>query len=146
MRRSSILITAVTVLVPLACGNSTAPTMESVAGTYSIRTFTVQEGTTTTDLLAGGGFIWLTLSEGGATAGHVFVPGGGEDGGDLDEDLTGTWTLTGTRVSLDHEADTFLRDMTFIVSGTSLSGAETFGEVTITVMLDKGGFEVHGAA
>jgi hypothetical protein len=111
--------------------------MESVAGAYTASTFTVLEGGTTTDVLAGGGSITLTLAAAGSTTGRVFVPGGGENGGDFDEDLSGTWTLQDSTVTLDHTADTFLRDMTFTVRGRQLSGQETFGGVTISVVLTK---------
>ena len=135
MRHSGILIAALALIA--ACSDSTAPTMESVAGTYTATTFTLVEGTTTTDVLADGGSITLTLNAGGTTAGRVLVPEGGEGGGDFDEDLTGTWMLQGSTVTLDHVADTFLRDMSFTVSGNRLSGQETFDEVTISVVLTK---------
>jgi hypothetical protein len=121
----------------VACGESTEPTVDSVAGSYTATAFTVTEGGSTTDVLADGGSITLTLNTGGSAAGRLFVPGGAEDGSDFDEDLTGTWTLTGTAVSLDHAADTFLRDMTFTVSADRLTGQETFAEATIAVTLAK---------
>jgi hypothetical protein len=111
--------------------------MASAAGTYTATTFMVQENGGTTDILADGGLITVILNADGTTAGRIFVPGGGEGGGDFDEDLAGTWTLAGTMVTLDHTADTFLRDMAFTVSGNRLLGEDTFGDVTITVVLAK---------
>jgi hypothetical protein len=71
----------------------------------------------------------------------LFVPGGGEDGGDLDADLSGTFSFNDTtdQVTFDQSADTFVRDMTFTAvragDGVQLEGEETFGETTARVVL-----------
>jgi hypothetical protein len=111
--------------------------MESVAGTYSASEFAVLEGGTTTDVFAAGGSITLTLAGAGTTTGRVFVPAGGENGADFDEDLAGTWALRDSTVTLDHAADTFLRDMTFTVRGRQLFGEETFTGVTVSIVLTR---------
>jgi hypothetical protein len=120
-----------------ACSDSTAPTMSSVAGSYSATSFSVTEGGGTTNILAAGGSITLTLTAAGVTSGRLFVPGGAEDGGDFDEALTGTWTLQDSTVTLEHDADTFLRDMSFTVRGQQLVGEETFSDVTVAVVFTK---------
>jgi hypothetical protein len=135
MRPTPTLLAAAA--LALACGDSTAPTMASVAGTYQATTFTVLQNGATTDLLANGSSLALTLAADGTTAGRVFVPGGGEAGADFDEDLTGTWVLQDSTVTLDHPADTFLRDMTFTVGDRRLSGEATFSGTTITVVMTK---------
>ncbi len=137
MRHSRLLATAGLLLITLGCSDSTEPTMESVAGTYTATTFSIGVGDSSTDLLATGGSITLTLNANGGTTGRIVIPGLGEGGSDFDEALTGTWALVGTTVTLDHAADTFLRDMSFTVSGDRLSGEMTFGEETITVVLEK---------
>jgi len=116
---------------------SVAPTIEAVSGAYHATTFTARQAGATTDFLTAGGSITLTLTVSGTTSGRVFVPGGGDTGGDFDEDLAGTWTLQGSTVTLDHPADTFLRDMRFTVNGHQLSSEATFSDVTITVVLAK---------
>ncbi len=73
----------------------------------------------------------------GPQVGRLFVPGGGEGGSDFEEDLSGTWELSGTTLRLDHAAETFLRDMVFSLAGTQLRGDETFGSVTVRVALSK---------
>lgn len=114
------------------------PTMESLAGSYEATTFTVREGTgPTQDVLATGGFINVTLTAAGTTSGRVFVPGGGETGGDFDADLSGTWTLNGTVVTFDHAADTFVRDLPFTADGGRLTGEATFSGATVRVVLER---------
>ena len=112
-------------------------TVEGLAGTYEASTFTVTQGDVTEDLLAGGASITLTLNPDGSTTGQLFVPDGDEDGSDLTADLAGTWTLTGSQVSLEHSADTFVRDMVFTAAGGRLSGEATFGDAALRVVLER---------
>jgi hypothetical protein len=124
-------------LPPIACGEAEAPTMEDLVGTYQATTFTTEEGGSTTDQLAAGASIALILNADASTAGRLFVPGGNPDGSDFDADLTGTWALNGGTVTLDHAADTFMRDMPYTAEGTRLTGEATFGGVTIRVVFAR---------
>lgn len=132
---------AALVVLLVACDNDpAAPSLalvDDVAGTYHATTFATQEAGVTTDRLAEGASITLTLNTQLTTAGRLFVPGGNEDGSDFDADLTGTWTLTGRTVGLEHSADTFLRDMSLVAEGTRLTGQATFGGVTVRVELSR---------
>jgi hypothetical protein len=123
----------------LACGGSESftPTEETVAGTYSAGAFTITTGVGTTDLLAIGATVDATLAPDGTTTGRLFVPGGDEDGGDLDEDLTGTWTLTGQTVTFNQTADTFIRDAEFAAGRNTLTGEGTVDGVSIFLQLVK---------
>ena len=126
-----------------ACSESAGPrdefvwTMENVAGYYIATTFTREEGGVTTDQISPGASIEVLLVATGITSGRLFVPGGGEDGSDFDANLVGTWQLSRDSVTLSHDADTFLRDMTLAVGDTHLTGVETFGGVTIRVVLAR---------
>jgi hypothetical protein len=97
----------------------------------------MEEAGVVTDWLARGASIDLTLYADGTAAGRLFVPGGGRAGSDFDEDLAGSWSLTGATLELDHAAETFLREMQLGVAGSRLTGAETFGGVTVGVVLSK---------
>jgi hypothetical protein len=123
----------------LACGGSEgfSPTEESVAGTYQAGTFTVTSAVGTTDLLAAGASVDVTLAADGTASGRLFVPGAGEDGADLDEDLTGTWTLSGDTVMFVQTAATFIRDADFIAGRNTLTGEGTFGSLTVFLQLIK---------
>jgi hypothetical protein len=132
-------------LALLACGGEGtpfSPTVETVAGSYQATTLTATQGSTTVNLLQGGGSLTLNLLEDGTTTGRLFVPGAGETGGDLDVDLIGTWTLTGSTVTFDQpNSDTFVRDMSFTAERNRIRGEETFtstgGDFTISVVLTK---------
>ena len=119
--------------------NNFSPTVETVAGSYSASTFTLTTVAGTVNLLAQGSQVTLNLAADGTTTGHLFIPGGDEDGGDFDADLTGTWTLSDSTVTFDQGADTFLRDVDFTAGPGRLTGEGDFGDESIRLVLTKGG-------
>jgi hypothetical protein len=122
----------------VACGtDSFTPTEASVAGTYTASTFTVTSTTPPTDLLALGMTLTLTLAPDGTTTGRLFLAGGGDNGADIDEDLTGTWTLSGHSVTFNQSANTFIRDAVFTAGPNTLTTAGTFGDTTLRLVLTK---------
>jgi hypothetical protein len=134
-----IAISTFVLLAVTACWRSgTEPlTPHDVAGDYVATRLVTTTAGVSTDQLAAGAAITLTLRTNGTTSGTIFAPGGGEDGGDFEADLEGTWTLRGDTVQLAHEADTFLRDMPLIASGKELRGDETFGDTRVELALRK---------
>ena len=139
VRRAGILTL---VLWLSACGgddDSFSPTTENVAGTYTATVFTLTSSIGTTDLLALGATVTVTLDPAGTTTGQLFVPGGAEDGGDLNVDLAGTWTLTGSTVSFSQSADTFIRDVPFTAGPDRLSSEGDFEAGRIRLVLGKTG-------
>jgi len=132
-------ITLGMVLLLAACGDegSFSPTVENVAGTYSASSFTLGTAAGTIDLLALGSSVSVTLAADGTTTGQLFVPDGAEGGGDLDADLTGTWTLEGSTVTFNQTADTFIRDAQFTASRDELTGEGTFDGQAVRLVLTK---------
>ena len=133
---SMLVVVAVTVA---ACGVDIAtPSIDDVAGSYHATGFTTTDNTGSTDQLARGATFTIVLATNGATTGRLFIPGGGSSGSDLDADLTGTWTLDGAMVRFAHDADTFVRDMSFTPDlHNGLSAEQTFSGVSISVVLRK---------
>ena len=127
----------VTLLASCGDDDSFSPTVENVAGPYAASLFTLTTAAGTTDLLGLGSSVTVTLAPDGTTSGHLFVPGGAEEGGDLDAELTGTWTLNGKIVTFNQTADTFIRDVEFTASRNRLTAEGTFNEQTIRLVLIK---------
>jgi hypothetical protein len=121
------------VLALAACGDDDggfSPTVEDVAGSYTATTFTLGS----VDLLALGATVTATLNADGTTTGRLFVPNGAEDG-DLDEDLEGTWSLSGTTITFSPSASTVLTDVDFAAGPNTLTGEGTYlGNVLRLVM------------
>lgn len=134
MTRVGMLMAGI-VVVATACDDPVA--VNDLSGSYEASVFSLTEGGNTDDLLAQGASILLTLKADGSTSGRLFVPDGNEDGSDFDADLGGTWTLSGSQVSFDHPADTFIRDMSFEVDGTRLRGEASFDSAVLRVVLER---------
>ncbi|MFL5580850.1 MAG: hypothetical protein ACJ8AO_10780 [Gemmatimonadaceae bacterium] len=111
-RLATSIAFAATAAVGAACGGDDgfSPDDEDVIGQYETTQFMLFRQADTLDLLAEGSFVTLALDANRTTSGQFFVFQGNDDGTDFQEDLTGTWQLTGTKVLLDQTADTFLRD------------------------------------
>lgn len=147
VRTASLALTALAGLLAAGCGEDPleagSPSMAVVAGeydatdTFGALTFTTTADGETIDWVAAGASLTLILDADGAVAGRLFIPGGEEDGSDMDADMAGTWTLTGTTVRFQQEADTFVRDMAFTFTDTVLSAEQTFNEVRVRVVLIK---------
>lgn len=138
---SRAALATVVALAAAGCDKDDPVSPANAAGTYHATTFRAIEGSTTTNVLAAGGSISLVLTPQGTTTGHLFVPASVTGDVDIDEDLAGTWTQSGGIVQLNHNADTFLRDMPFTVDGARLVGDETFGTLRIQVTLEHYGLD-----
>ena len=132
IRRGAALCLA---LALAACGDGDggfSPTMEDVAGSYTASAFTLNS----LDLLALGASVTATLSTDGTTSGRLFVPGGAGDG-DLDEDLEGTWSLSGTTVTFSPSASTVLTDVDFAAGPNILAGEGTYQGGVLRLVMTK---------
>ena len=124
-----------------ACGDddSFSPTEETVAGSYTATTFTLSSVVGEINLLAGGATVTLELASDGTTTGRLFVPDAATGGGDLEEDLTGTWRLTDSTVTFDQSAATFIPQIDFVASENRLTGEGRFSGGTLRLVLTKEG-------
>lgn len=130
-----------------ACSDSpTEPgplTVQAVAGVYGANgafgtfTFMTVDNGEVTDWLDAGASISLRLNTDGTTEGELFIPGAGEDGSDVEENLTGTWHLAGGAVTLVHDADTFLRDMPLTIVAGRLEGDLTLDGTRVRLTLQR---------
>ena len=133
IRRGAALCLAVALA---ACGDDDggfSPTMEDVAGSYTASSFTLSG----IDLLALGASVTATLGTDGTTSGQLFVPGGAGNGGDLDEDLEGTWSLSGTTVTFSPSASTVLTDVDFAAGPNTLTGEGTYQGGVLRLVMTK---------
>lgn len=117
------------------CEDPVDPTVEIVAGAYEATAFTVRIGGANTDVLAAGGSIDLVLAMDGTTSGRLFIPGAAAGGVDIDQNLTGSWTLARRTVTLQLDGDVFLRDLPLEADGERLEGEGDFGGGSVRVVL-----------
>ncbi len=103
------------------------------------------------DMIAEGASLVLGLHPNGATSGRIFIPANAEGVPDFDEDLTGTWRIEGGEIHLEHDADTFLRDISFELDDDRLVADDLVGGVRVRLELERvapggGGDPVPGPA
>lgn len=122
--------------LPFAFACSEALSPETLAGTYVATTFTLS-GVVTGDVLSAGGSFTITLNADGTAEGSLFVPAAVAGGEVMDANLVGTYTLAGETITFTHDADTFVRDVTWTIDGSELRATGTFSDVTITVVLSR---------
>jgi hypothetical protein len=117
----------------VACDDtSTEPTPASLAGSYVATTFTSTTNGTVTNHLQNGGMVTLTLTAAGTTTGQILIPN------ETNDNLVGTWEiLDDDEIDLDHDADTFIRDMELHIVGNTLVGDRTFGDTRIQIVLTR---------
>lgn len=141
MRLNSVRVAfplAVAAVLAACDGDPAGPRTEEIAGSYVATTFTTTSGGTTTNQLSQGSSLTIQLAANGTTTGHLTIPASAGTGGEsIDTDLPGTWTLSGVTVDLDHAVDTFVRDMPFLVQGTTLVGDQTFQDTRVQVVLTR---------
>jgi hypothetical protein len=89
------------------------------------------------DMIAEGASLVLGLHPNGATSGRIFIPANAEGVPDFDEDLTGTWRVEDGEVFLDHDADTFLRDISFDLEDDRLVADDLVGGVRVRLELER---------
>jgi hypothetical protein len=106
-------------------------------GEFGAITFQADTADISRDMIAEGASIVLGLHPNGTTSGRLLIPANADGVPDFDEDLTGTWTVEDGVVHLDHDADTFLRDMPFQLDGNRLVGDEQFGGVRVRLELER---------
>jgi hypothetical protein len=140
--RMIIGLSAFSLLV--ACDDAVAPTKAGIAGEYRATSATIavstpgREDDHSTDMLAAGLTISLTLSPGGVVTGTMFIPAQFNiSGTDETHDMAGTYTLAGSVVRLRQTASTFISDLPFTVAGTVLRGTRVDAYETLSIRLSR---------
>lgn len=122
--------------IPARGPEPVAAAPEAVAGRYVATTLTATTGGVTTDELAAGVALRLTLHPDGRTLGALQVPAA-IGGADTLIDLSGSWTLVADTVRFGEGGDTIVRRTPFRVSRDRLEGEATFGGTTLRVTLSR---------
>lgn len=151
--RNPLVYVALTVLPALAaCEDSTSVPLGpgdelALSGTYAASPgesgefgaiqFRADTADISRDMIAEGASLVLGLHPNGATSGRLFIPANVEGVPDFDVSLEGTWRLEAGEVHLDHDADTFLRDLAFEVEDDGLVADDLVGGVRVRIELER---------
>ena len=130
-RASAALACAVMLSVAACGGDTTNLVPHEVTGTYTATDLKTTTAGVTTNQLAAGASMSLVLNNDGTTLGRLFMPA-------IDASMVGRWVLTPNGdIDLIQDADTFVRDMLFIVTDNTLTGDQVFGATRIQLVLTK---------
>ena len=120
------------ILAPIGCKE------DGFAGTYTATSFTyAPAGGTPKDVLAAGGGITLNIGRDFSTSGSMSIPASVTGGAAINQGLLGAAARMNESVELSLVQDSFLNEMVFTYTGTSLTGSGTFSGVGIVVTLSK---------
>ena len=141
MKRSLMRITTMLLAVAYlgACSDSTSPS--EVVGSYTAITFRTTGASGQTDQLVAGSTFDITLHSDGTTSGHLHIAASGGNPA-LDADMAGTWSQNGDVIEFSQTADTFVRDMAFMIDRVAanelwLVGSQVFSGTQINVTLAR---------
>ncbi|HEY9382769.1 MAG TPA: hypothetical protein VIP80_04570 [Gemmatimonadales bacterium] len=134
MQTFSFRVALVLGLAAPACGgDDTVGSSNLLTGTYQATLFVVTPtGQAPIDVLAAGGSLSISIAASGATSGTLSLPASVTGGAALSESMAGTASITALTVHFTQDADTFVRDLTWLRVGTALTvvdqpaGAATF--------------------
>ena len=145
MHRSSIfrllLAALASTAMVAACADDPNVPPPGVPGQYHATTFATTNGGPTVDLLALGASFTMVLARDHTTTGRLIVPAAASGGNGVDESLAGSWRQSNDTVYFDGPADTFVRDVPFVVRGASLEAQYNTPGGQVRVTLSKYGLD-----
>ena len=115
------LLAAATLALASGCAEDPNVPPPGVPGSYHATTFSLSSGGPAVNLLAMGASFTMTLGADHTTTGRLVIPSSITGGEKIDDSLAGTWRQSNDTVYFDHPADTFVRDVPFVVRGGSLA-------------------------
>lgn len=135
-------ITALTILLlaPIgACSSSDAMGPGSIAATYVATTFIVTPtGEAQIDVLQAGGTLNIRIAADNTTTGSLNVPASVTGSTDFVADMAGSASVTTSSVQFQQTADSFVRDLTWTRTATSLAVVgQTAGSASFTITLTR---------
>lgn len=135
LTRTSRILLAFALAAASGCAEDPNVPTPGVPGSYHATTFTVSSGGPAVNLLALGAAFTMTLGADHTTTGRLVIPAAITGGEPIDESLEGSWQQGHDTVYFDGPADTFVRDIPFVVRGASLAGeyASPGGQLLVTL-------------
>ena len=140
-RTTRFLLAVATLAIASGCAEDPNVPPAGVPGSYHATTFTVSSGGPAVNLLAMGASVTMTLGADHTTTGRLLIPSSITGGDAVDESLAGTWQQSNDTVYFDGPADTFVRDVPFVVRGASLAAEYATPGGQLLVTLSKYGLD-----
>lgn len=135
--RVRAMIALVSAVALAGCGE-TIDASAPIAGTYSASVFRVTpSGQSLIDVLGAGGSLAITIDGSNGVSGTLTIPAS-IAGTLLTQSMAGYAITTGTTLQFTQSADTFVRNLTWTISGTTLTvTAQVVSGTTYTITLTR---------
>ncbi len=124
-------------IAPLACADDPIVPPAGAPGEYRATKFALSMSGPEVNLLAVGASLSLTLGEDHTTAGRLQLPASVTGGDPIDANLSGSWRQSHDTVFFAGPADTFIRDVPFLIRGATLVADNTESGTRVQVTLTK---------
>lgn len=136
--RTTALLAMCIAMWSSACGGDSGTQASIIAGNYTATVFRVTpSGQSVIDVLAQGGTLSISIAADNSTTGSISLPAS-VAGTPFSASLSGTAVQSGNTVKFQQSADTFVRDLTFTVIGTTLQATnQVAGSATFTITLSR---------
>jgi hypothetical protein len=140
-RSSRLILAAAALAIASGCADDPNVPPAGVPGSYHATTSTLASGGPAVNLLAVGASFTMTLAADHSTTGRLVIPASVTGGEAVDESLAGSWRQSNDTVYFDGAADTFVRDVPFVVRGGSLATEYNPPGGQLVVTLSKYGLD-----
>jgi hypothetical protein len=136
--RIALLLAACVAMWSSACGGDSGTQPTSIAGNYTATVLQVTPtGQSTIDVLAQGGTLSISIASDNSTTGTINLPAS-VAGTPFTASLSGTAVVSGNTLHFEQSADTFVRDLTFTIVGSTLQATnQVAGVASFTITLSK---------
>lgn len=131
-----VALSAVTVLLSLACSDSTGPTREDVTGLYVSQTFTTTVDDSTTDQMENGGYVRVMLLNDELLVLETVIPEDAITASGEEVNTLGTWDIQDGRVRLSPDSTSLMRQVKFRAVDSTLVGDATISGVRVHLVLN----------
>jgi hypothetical protein len=113
------------------------PAVVLAVSSYVATTFiATRTGASPQDVLAAGGQMNIVLHWNGSTSGTLEVPASITNPEPaINASMAGSWVQTGNTIRFQQQADTFVRDVTWVIGSGTLTGSFSEPEGTVEVTL-----------
>ena len=132
-----VLAASLFAIASSACADDPIVPPAGAPGDYRATRLALSTSGPPVNLLAVGASLSLTLGEDHTTTGRLQLPASVTGGEPVDASLTGAWRQSHDTVFFSGPADTFIRDVPFLIRGATLVADNTASGTRVQVTLSK---------
>ena len=134
---SRLVLVSLLAFAPSACADDPIVPPAGAPGDYRATKLALSTSGPPVNLLAVGASLSLTLADDHTTSGRLQLPAAATGGEPVDVSLSGSWRQSNDTVFFSGPADTFIRNVPFLLRGATLVADNTESGTRVQVTLTK---------